>query len=112
MAIEPDKLFTPENIVSVGVATLAVTVVTNTARKLVAKAKPTWVAFGASLVIAYVVVGIQTVSHWYDWVLAFFNACLLFCSALGINEVGAATGANDKKGFAAGDGFFKSWFKK
>lgn len=105
-----DALFTSTNIISVGVATLAVNVTTNTLHSLF-KFPPKFTAFIAALVIAYVVVAIETGPAWYEWVLAFFKACLLFCSATGINELGAAaTGNPPGSGFAGGKGFIRSWF--
>jgi hypothetical protein len=109
MAVQPETLFTPINIASYGIATLAVNVTTNTFFRLFG-APPKWTAFGTALVIAYVLVGMQTAPHWFDWVLAFFNACLLFCSALGLNEVGSAATNRSGQGFIGLRSPFKSWF--
>jgi hypothetical protein len=108
---EPDQLFTSVNIVSVGIATLAVNVVTNALYKL-ANLNQKWTAFITALVIAYLIVAISGNQHWYDWILAFFNACLLFCSALGLNETGVATFTPPGTGFAKPVGFFNSWMKQ
>jgi len=105
-----DQLFTSVNIVSVGIATAAVNVAANTLYKLI-KLPTKWTAFAAALLIAYIVVFISSQRQWYDWVLAFFNACLLFCSALGINEIGAAALSPPGRGFAKPEGFIKSWLK-
>jgi len=107
----PDQLFTAVNIAGVGVATAAITVVTNALYKLM-RLPQKWTAFGAALVIAYLVVVIGQKPQWYDWVLAFFNACLLFCSALGVNEVGGETLSNPGHGFADPEPFFKSWVRR
>jgi zinc transporter ZupT len=101
-----DQLFTSVNIASVGTATAAVTVLTNTLYKL-AKLPQKWTAFVAALLIAYIVVSMSSNPQWYDWILAFFNACLLYCSALGINQMLAPSGA----GFAKPQSFFQSWLK-
>jgi hypothetical protein len=103
-----DNLFTATNIVGVGVATTAVTVVSNALYKL-AKLPARWTAFVASAVIAYAVIGMQSAPQWFDWLLGFFNACLLYCSALGMNEAGAAALAPAGRGFAATEGFFVPW---
>lgn len=105
-----NQLFTAVNIVSVGVATTAVNVATNTLYKL-AKMPQKWTAFGAALLIAYIVVFMSSNRQWYDWVLAFFNACLLYCSALGMNQMASASSASSGQGFAKPDRFFKSWLK-
>jgi len=54
----------------------------------------------------------QAAPHWYDWVLAFFNACLLFCSALGVNEVGVATTNTPGSGFAKAKPLFEPWLRR
>ncbi len=107
----PNELFTAVNITGVGIATAAVNVVTNALYKL-AKLPPKWTAFIASLVIAYIVAFLHTAPAWYDWVLAFFNACLLFCSALGINELGvAAVDGGQARGFARRAPLIPSWVR-
>jgi hypothetical protein len=106
----PDQLFTSVNIVGLGMATAAVNLAANTLYRLF-NLPPKWTAFGAALIIAYIVVAITTSPKWYDWVLAFFNACLLYCSALGINEISAAAFTPPGKGFAQAEGFFSSWLK-
>jgi hypothetical protein len=106
----PDQLFTPTNIASLGVATAAVNVVANALYKL-AKWSPKWTAFVCSLAIAYLAVFMESAPQWYEWLLAFFNACLLFCSALGVNELGASAGSKPGQGFARGESFFTSWIR-
>lgn len=106
-----NELFTSTNIIGVGVATLAINTFTNTLYKL-AKLQPKWTAFIASLIVAYIVVFISDNQQWYDWILAFFNACLLFCSAMGINELGASAFASSGQGFMRTEPFIKSWIKK
>ena len=106
-----NDLFTATNIAGVGIATGAVTVATNALYKL-AKLPQRWTAFVAALVIAYIVVFMSSTPHWYHWVLAFFNACLLYCSALGVNELGSGVSQPAGKGFAAAEPFFNPWLRK
>lgn len=106
-----DQLFTATNIAGVGIATGAVTVAANALYKL-GKLPEKWTAFVAAVVIDYVVVFMSSAPQWYDWVLAFFNACLLFCSALGVNEVGTAVSSQPGHGFATTKGFFSSCLRK
>jgi uncharacterized membrane protein YjjP (DUF1212 family) len=106
-----DQLFTATNIASVGLATGAVTVASNALYKL-ARLQQRWTAFIASMVIAYTVVYISSAPQWFDWVLAFFNACLLYCSALGVNEIGATATEKRGSGFATTENFFNSWLRK
>jgi hypothetical protein len=111
-SVSPSELFTPVNIAALGVATAAVIAVTNTFKALFSF-PPKRTAFVASLVIAYLTVAMKPMPPWYEWVLAFFNACLLFCSATGLNETAATqTGAPPGKGFGKGAPFFGSWFVK
>lgn len=110
MSLQPDQLFTATNIVSVGVATLIVNVVTNAFYTLL-KFPPKWTAFVTALVVAYLVVGLQVEPRWYEWVLAFFNACLLFCSALGINELGVAATVKPGKGIVTPNPLLNSWLR-
>lgn len=113
MPVDPDQFFTPVNIVSAGVATLAVNVVTNSFYRLSkGRLPPTYTAFATALVVAYMVVGMQSAPEWYDWVLAFFNACLLFCSALGVNEVGVNVMSQPGQAFVAGQHFFTPWLRR
>jgi hypothetical protein len=107
----PNDLFTATNIASVGMATAAVTVVANALYKL-AKLPQRWTAFAAALAIAYMVVVMSHTPQWYDWVMAFFNACLLYCSALGVNELGTAATSPAGAGFATTEGFFTRWLGK
>ena len=102
---------TPTSIATVGVATFAVEIVTTALHNLL-KAPPKWTAFITSTVIAYLVVGIQGNAHWYDWILAFVNACLLFCSALGINELGASALKQPGSGVVGPKPVIKSWFNR
>lgn len=108
-----DQLFTSVNVASVGIATAAVNVAANALYKISnKKLPPQKTAFGAALLIAYIVVYKSSNPLWYDWVLAFFNACLLYCSALGMNEMGSVALSPSGKGFAKTEGFMKSWLKQ
>ena len=111
MAVDPDQLFTGVNIASAGVAAAAVNVSANALYQF-AKLPRERTAFVSALVIAYLVVAMQTAPHWFDWLLAFFNACLLFCSALGINQVGHRANRSRGKGFIESEPFFGPWFEE
>jgi hypothetical protein len=66
-------------------------VVTNTYRRLRGSESP-WVAFVAALIISFA--GAYQANAWRGLVevlLIVLNACLLFCTALGINETAAAS---------------------
>jgi hypothetical protein len=105
-----NELFTPTNIAGVAIATTAVNVATNALYQL-AKLPQRWTAFIAALAIAYIVVFMSSAPPWYEWILAFFNACLLYCSALGANQMANMSTSSRGSGFAAPQGFFASWLK-
>jgi hypothetical protein len=68
-------------------ASLAVTVFTNTVHALTKRSSP-WIPFVASVVIV-VAVALSTAParEPMTWLLALINACLLFCTAAGIQGV-------------------------
>jgi Mn2+/Fe2+ NRAMP family transporter len=105
---QTQNFFSATNIISVAVATTAVSTATNALNSLFhAPLKMT--AFIFALIIAYIAVAVQASHQWYDWVLAFFNACLLFCSAMGLNQLGSS----NRQGFATPSNplAFRSWLK-
>lgn len=106
----PDQLFSTASLASVGGATVIVTVVTNALRQLTS-APAKWIAFITALLISSLVVVLNDARLWHDWILAFFNACLVFCTALGLNEVGGAATAKPGKGFAQLESFFAPWLR-
>ena len=102
------QLFTAVNIGSVTIATSAIIVVTNTLYTLF-RLQQKWTAFAMALIIAYLNVLFSDIPQWYDWVLAFVNACLLFCSALGLNEIVIKSGKAQTKEPVQEGRFFRSW---
>jgi len=105
------QLITPVTIATAGVATLAINAVTNTFYRLL-KFPPKWTAFVTALIVAGVLVGMQDEKHWYDWLLGFLNACLLFCSALGVNEAAAAAANPPGQHVVDVRPLVKSWIKR
>ena len=110
--IPVNEFFTPTSIVSVGVASGAVTMAANAMYKLFG-VQQKYTAAVASLVLAYGHVAIKDKPIPFDWVLALFNAFLLFCTAMGMNDVGDRV-VPGKKDFApsatpAGRQFWKPW---
>lgn len=103
------QLFTAVNIGSVTIATSAIIVVTNTLYTLF-KLPQKWTAFAMAMIIAYLNVIFSQGPQWYDWLLAFVNACLLFCSALGLNEIVVKSGKAQTKEIEVERKFFLSWF--
>ena len=104
----PGQLFTAVNIGSITIATSAIIVVTNTLYTLF-RLSQKWTAFIMALIIAYLNVIFTQDPWWYDWVLAFVNACLLFCSALGLNEIVVRSGKAEAKDPEISKKIFRSW---
>jgi len=102
------QLFTAVNIGSVTIATSAIIVVTNTLYTLF-RLSTKWTAFAMALIIAYLNVIFSSMPQWFDWILAFVNACLLFCSALGLNEIVVRSGKAQTKEPVQEGKFFRSW---
>jgi len=107
-AIQGSQMFTAVSTGSVAIATSAVIVVTNTLYTLFNLSRK-WTAFSASLLVAYLNVVINPDALWYDWILAFINACLLFCSALGLNELVAVKQKSGQRAGLPAKCFFSSW---
>ena len=102
-------LFTLSSLISMQGATLGVTVITNGLRALIgkkfSKVAIRWTAFIVSLILAFVIGWFATGDGFFKWVVAVFNAFLIFSSALGITQGLSSAGV-------LGDGdtkFFKSW---
>jgi hypothetical protein len=110
-AVLPGQLFTAVNIGSVTIATSAIIVVTNTLYTLF-RLQQKWTAFAMALIIAYLNVLFSAEPQWFDWILAFVNACLLFCSALGLNEIVVSSKKTTGKDVAEFSGFFRTWLQK
>lgn len=113
-------LFTYQSFGTLAGSSLAVVVVTNTYRKLF-RSESAWPAFIAALAISFA--GAYVANKWLDVpdaLLILLNSCLLFCSALGIQDV-VVTG-NDRARAAAPSvkpqgrpksvNWISSWFKR
>jgi hypothetical protein len=105
------QFFTAVNIGSVTIATSAIIVVSNTLFALF-RLPQKWTAIVVALVISYLNVAFAAGSQWYDWLLAFVNGCLLFCSALGLNEIVVSSKRPAEKDINGRSGFFRTWLKK
>ena len=83
------NFFTWQSFGTLAVATTMVVMVANVMRTLLGW-NSKWVPFGVSLAVT--LLGLLVSKDpigWREWVVAPFNACLLFCSATGMNETGA-----------------------
>jgi hypothetical protein len=106
--------FSRASLVSIGGSSMAVTVTVNTIRSLVSKK---WnirttqrFVFMICLLIAGVSNGLQSPYDLLSWFLMPLNACLLFCTALGMNKLGDKATLH-KHGAMGEPRFFESWIE-
>lgn len=83
-----DQLYTLQSFGTLAGAAGAVTVLTNTARRLLG-VNSLYVPFGFSLLISAVGAYVAGTTGAVGWVVVVLNACLLFCTASGIQETAA-----------------------
>ncbi len=110
-----EEFFTVASVSSLAVAASAVNVTANALYRY-AKVDQKKTAFVGGLVIAYLNVFVKINPHWAEWLVAFLNGCLLFCTAMGINDVLVAPARPRRKGMLPsqvheGKAFFTSWWK-
>lgn len=93
------EFFTRESVLTFAGASGATLILTNTVRKLF-RLETVWVPFAISLVLAFVIAGsTDALGGFLDVVLAILNGCLLFCTALGLQEgvVASATAKEEER---------------
>jgi hypothetical protein len=111
------NFFTLESFGTLGGASLIVVVLTNTYRTLTKQDHPL-IAFIAAELVAFICAWqAHALVDAFRTFVAFLNGCLLFCSALGLNETAVnaakpapAPGAAKPFGAARGK-WLKSWFE-
>lgn len=111
--MQPDQLFTLQSFGTLAGAAGAVTVLTNTFRRLVG-INSLYVPFGFSLLVSAVGAYVAQTTSGVGWVVMVLNACLLFCTASGIQE--AAIKGAEPAGLAKTQGrqrlpWLSSWFR-
>lgn len=103
-----DGLFTFESLLSLQGAAAATLLIPNVFRYLFgAGFQPyeKWVAFAIAMGLSFLVAGLAKEKTWIKWLVAFFNGCLIFASAVGINQVAvSATPAAEPV-----NQFFQTW---
>lgn len=111
-----NEFFTAEGLTSFGTASLVVVVVSNVLRRFIHFKAP-WIPFVVSMLVAIVHAKIiETLSSSVDYAIAFFNGCLLFCNATGVQEVATFAMTPKEPGGVKPHGkekikWFSSWFK-
>ncbi len=118
--------FTASSLVTFGGASLAIVALSNTWQRL-SGLRPVWPAFIASLILTFgSAASVDHLHGFFAYVIAFFNACLLFSTAAGMQEATIATspppvaeqktqplGIGQQQGASATPGrqWRNSWFK-
>ena len=94
---EANNFFTLQSLSTFGGTTLAVTVIGNAFRSLTGR-DPKLLAFFSSVVICIVIAWSSTQQvTGYIIGLAFVNACLVYCTALGLTSQGSKIGPTHNK---------------
>ena len=91
-----ETYFTLDTFGTVAGASFAIVVVTNTLRTVFKLTTPL-VPFAVSIAVGLGIAGLLAgrLHDAGDWVLAFFNSCLLFCTATGAHETALSAGESD-----------------
>jgi tetrahydromethanopterin S-methyltransferase subunit C len=113
-----ETFFTADSFGTVAGCAAAIIIASNTIRKLTRLTTPL-VPFVISLVIGFVVAGglAGKLNGPMEWLLAFLNSCLLFCTATGGQEIAATAGQAQQPGgvtrqSATPVSFFSSWLRR
>jgi hypothetical protein len=80
----PNEFFTLQALATFGGITFAVTVITNTLRSLTNR-DPKFVAFIVSLALCFAIAW-STLKQPLDYLIAFLNGCLIYCTSMGLNN--------------------------
>lgn len=107
----PQEFVTTTSILTFGGASLAVLLISTTIQRVTAR---NWIVipFAAAMVVGFVVaIESGSLRGPLDWLVAFVNCCLLFCTATGANELvaGRPAGGTAPQGRLRGK-WFVSWF--
>ncbi|MBV7298046.1 hypothetical protein [Enterovibrio paralichthyis] len=108
-----ESFFSPTSIASVATATAMVVAVSTALHNFIGL-KPKITAFIFSQAIAVLNVIVAKDAGWLDWALFFFNGCLLYCTALGLNQSLSPTGGGGAvlpRPRAKAGRLFRSWLQ-
>jgi hypothetical protein len=112
-----ETFFTPDSFATVASCSFAIILVTNTVRRVTRLTSPL-IPLAISLVIGFVVAGglAGKLNTPMEWLLAFLNSCLLYCTATGGQELTATGAQGTRPGPVAQQSskpvdFFSSWLR-
>src|SRR5437867_8005232 len=95
--VTTQQFVTTTSILTFGGASLAVFLISAAVQRVIAK---NWIVipFIAAIVVGFGIAKTAgTLDTFLDWLVAFVNCCLLFCTATGANELAAARPAGTTK---------------
>ncbi|GLZ76086.1 hypothetical protein Afil01_08930 [Actinorhabdospora filicis] len=107
-----DSLFSAASLLSLQGATAAALLVPNVLGNLLGEVYDRWrkwTSLGIAMVLAYLAAFLATDANAIKWVLAFFNGCLIFASAMGLNQLPRKNRPNGQSEAAPTPKLFKSW---
>ncbi len=93
--MKPDQLFTLESLLSMGGASLGVTLVGNTAQYIFGW-NPRWLGLVVAFAIAGLGAATKSTMTWVDGVIAFFQGLQIFAAAVGIASITGAGTTGDR----------------
>jgi hypothetical protein len=108
--------FSADTLGTVAGSTAIILVITNTIRRVTQTRTPL-IPLAISMIVGFAGAALaHKLGEWPEWVLAFFNSCLLFCTATGAQET-IDTGARPQVGGGSElqkstpVRFFSSWLR-
>jgi hypothetical protein len=106
------ELFTLSSLVSFQGATIVVSLIPNVFKYLIGEkfteTQRRWTGFIVSIIIAYIIAFAASSTDFWKWIVAAFNAFLIFASAFGINE-GLSAVTKKQPGVLGERKFFTTW---
>jgi hypothetical protein len=116
----PQQLISPDSLTTFGGISVAVVAITNSLKNALGS-NPPWVAWILAMVICVLgAVFNKPKPDAIGYVIALVNGCIVYCSAFGMNSLGAATSTKvgtfagaapgmSGKGTRVGRPFFENW---
>ena len=107
------NLFTLSSLVSFQGATIVVNLIPNVLKYLIGdkftETYRRWTGFIISVILAYIIAILASSTDFWKWIVAAFNAFLIFASAFGINEGLSAVARKQPGVLGAEKKFFTTW---
>lgn len=107
-----DSLFSAASLLSLQGSTAAALLVPNVLGNLLGERFDRWrkwTSLVIAMVLAYLAAFLAKDANAIKWLLAFFNGCLIFASAMGLNQLPRKNRPDEKNETAPAPKLFKSW---